>query len=70
MTNTTPREDRPEHLEDYCPGLTFEEIKSYDDVLEDYLDLCMEIYWQRVEDGTFPSPHSDDELDPDSTIIE
>lgn len=70
MTNTKPREDRPEHLEDFCPELTYEEIKSYDDVLEDYLDLCMKIYWQRVEDGTFPWPNLDDEPDTDSTIIE
>lgn len=57
----------PDTSKENCPDLTFEQINSFDTVLKDYLDLCMEIYWQRVEDGTFPWPYEDGR---DSTTID
>lgn len=48
-----------EYIKDEHPELTYEEIQDYDRALDDYLNICMEMYWARVKDGTFPWPDED-----------
>lgn len=56
MNTKNQKPENQEPLPDHCPDLTYEEVAGFEDVLDDYLELCMEIYWQRVADGTFPWP--------------
>jgi len=64
--NTAPSNARP--LADVCPDLTYEQVEAFDDALHDYLDICMEIYWQKVAEGSFPWPEDGTVGDnPDST---
>ena len=51
-----------EFMKENNPDLTHEEIQDYDRALDDYLNLCREIYWDRVKDGTFPWPEEDSTL--------
>lgn len=56
-------------LADLCPDLTYEQVDAFDDALHDYLDICMEIYWQKVAEGSFPWPSDGTDVDmPDSTL--
>jgi len=48
-----------EYIKEEHPELTYEEIQDYDRALDDYLNICLEMYWSRVKDGTFPWPHED-----------
>ena len=51
-----------EYIKQQHPSLNYKEIEDYDRALDDYLNLCREIYWDRVKDGTFPWPAEDSTL--------
>ncbi len=59
-----------EYIQEEHPDLHYEEIEDYDRALDDYLNICMDMYWARVEDGTLPWPIEDVFVgdNPDSTL--
>lgn len=69
-TNSEVAKQKKEiNLADYCPDLSYEEVRSFDHALHDYLDICMEIYWQKVADGSFPWPEDGTEMDEEDSTL-
>jgi len=54
-----------EHIQQQYPELTYEEIEDYDRALDDYINICLEMYWHRVKSGVFPWPSEDVSIDGD-----
>lgn len=57
--NEDKKQEMLDNIKEQYPDLEYEEIEDYDRVLDDYLNICMEMYWARVKDGTFPWPDDD-----------